>query len=746
MVDGIFPSTFIFMERRIVKVIVDINASDVDKIYDYYTDYEEVVLGSRVVVSFGARFIEGYVIGFSSSTDYPIEKLKPITRIVEEVPPLTRESLEITEYMRNKYHTSRASILKLFLPSELRKGKVRKKKAKFVHINDEFSLDEMLSSTTKTAEKQRGVIEFLWDNRKIRQSIINGLFSPSAVKAVIGKGFAFVTEEVENRIPYRNLENVNKTVNLTDEQQNAINVILNSEKPVLVHGVTGSGKTEVYLQVIRKIIAEGKTAIFLVPEISLTPQMFARFRGTFGDLCAILHSGLSAGEKFDEWCRLRCGEARIAIGARSAIFAPIENVGIIVIDEEHDGSYNSETNPRYTSKDIALFRRRYNNAKLVFGSATPSIGTYLEAMEGRYDLVEMKRRVNGKELPEVSIVDLREEVKSGNPSPFSRELKAEIQKTLDEGNQAIIFLNRRGYSQKVICRECGYVAKCTDCDVSLKYHKYENVLKCHYCGKTFTMLSGCPSCGGTNINYSVMGTEKVVEELENLFPSAKILRMDNDAMKSKDDHLKILKDFGERKANILVGTQMVSKGHDFPFVTLVGILDGDMSLFFNDYRAGEITYQLITQVAGRGGRADKKGKVVLQTYSPHNQILKFAVSYNYKGFYEHECSVRKSTHFPPFSDIVRIMVESNDDEKALEQLKIIFFKCREVYDNNQKDFVFFNRMRSPVKKVMNQYRYQVLMRIVSNRDEIEEKLYKIVDESSAKDVYCYMEVNPSSLS
>ena len=730
----------------IAEVIVDITNSELDRIFDYKITIPNVFRGSRVIVPFGNRKTEGFVINIKNSSSYPEEKLKNIIRVVEEIPALNEESLRLVEYMRKKYHTSRAVILRLFLPSEMRRGKVRRKTVNFAILNENISYVSMISSLRKGAENQKSILEFLKINKKERTSILGEKYTSSAVTALVKKGFLTIVEERITRSPYVGLTKQQKSVKLNLEQENAVNVVLNSTKPTLIHGVTGSGKTEVYLSLIEKTINSSKTAIMLVPEIALTPQMLSRLRSRFGDNCAILHSGLSAGEKFDEWWRLLSGEAKIAIGARSAIFAPLKNIGIIIIDEEHEQSYESETNPRYVTSDIALIRAKYNNAKLVLGSATPKIESYKNAKEGLYSLAEMKERVNGRPLPEVVISDMRVEVKNGNPSAFSSVLKYELENTLNSKNQAIIFLNRRGYSQKVICRECGYVAKCSYCDVSLTYHRFDNLLKCHYCGTQYGMLDGCPDCGSVNINYSGTGTQKVVDELKELFPNAKILRMDNDTTQNKEGHYKILKEFGEKRADILVGTQMIAKGHDFPSVTLVGILDADMSLFFSDYRALERTFQLITQVSGRSGRADNKGKVVLQTFNPQNTVLKHAIRYDYKGFYEREISLRKASHFPPFSDIIRVMVESDNDSLAIETLKNIFFDCKEVYDRYHSSFVYFDKMKSPVKRIKNKYRYQVLARVCDNKEEIKDEFYKIVEKNSKPSVVAYVEINPGSMS
>ena len=472
--------------------------------------------------------------------------------------------------------------------------------------------------------------------------------------------------------------------------------------------------------------------------------MLAQLRARFKGEAAILHSGLSAGEKFDEWWRLRSGEAKIAIGARSAIFAPLENLGVIIMDEEHDSSYVSESAPRYSTTEIAKMRAEYNGCKLVLGSATPSVESYIEATEGRYNLITLPDRINKKPLPEIIIADMRREVKRGNNSAFSLALREELKQTLASGNQAIIFLNRRGYSQKIICRDCGYVAKCKNCDVSLTYHSEENCLKCHYCGTKYRMVTECPECGGKHIRYGGTGTQRVVAELKELFPKAEILRMDNDTVSGKDGHYKILSRFARREADILVGTQMIAKGHDFPSVTLVGILDADMSLQFSDYRSGERTFQLITQVSGRSGRAGEAGKVVLQTYCPENYILRYAVNYDYTGFFAHEINLRKATLFPPYSLICRVMVTSEDEEKALAALKAVWLAIENLKTEQEDEFIFLNRMHSPVKKIQGKHRYQVLMRLKSGK--LLQKIYAISVQNSSNDCLVYVEENPANLS
>ncbi len=729
----------------IAQVIVDIATSEVDRIFDYSCT-RDLTLGCRVVVPFGNMKIEGIVIGLKEKSDYE-KGVKPILRVVDQTPAITKENLSLMYFMRDKYHIPCALALRQFLPTEMRKGKVREKLVKVAKLNPDFSVSDIISSLRKGSKAQIGVIEYMSDGKEASVSTLNKLYGNSAVSKLISLEY-LLTEEVRlNRSPYEAVEPSHKDVELVKDQISAIDSILTTDKTVtLLHGVTGSGKTEVYLRLIKNALDQGKTAIMLVPEISLTPQMLRQLRAAFGDNAAILHSGLSAGEKFDEWWRLRSGEAKVAVGARSAVFAPLENLGIIIIDEEHDGSYLSESSPRYDTQDIAKFRAEYNGCKLVLGSATPSVTTYLKAKKGEYNLVSMPERINKRPLPEMIIADMRKEIRRGNNSAFSTALQDELKNCLDNGKQAIIFLNRRGYSQRIVCRECGYIARCENCDIALNYHSVGNILKCHYCGATYKMLDACPECGSIHINYYGTGTQKVVNDLKSLFPNARILRMDNDTTSTKEGHFKILSQFSKHEADILVGTQMIAKGHDFPSVTLVGILDADMSLLFADFRSGERTFQLLTQVAGRSGRAEEKGVVVLQTYQPDNAILKYAANYDYHGFFERENSLRRATLYPPYAVILRVMIESEDDELALNALKAVNEKLYELYLKNNDKFLFYNKMKSPIKRLKNKYRYQVLMRIKEGNDSLIDEVYALALPEKTNKTLVYIEINPSNLS
>ena len=499
------------------------------------------------------------------------------------------------------------------------------------------------------------------------------------------------------------------------------------------------------MRVISEMLNQKKSAIMLVPEISLTPKTVKQFRARFGNLVAVLHSGLSAGEKFDEWNRLRNGEATIAIGARSAIFAPLTNIGAIIIDEEHDSSYKSDSNPRYDTHTVAKFRAKANACPLILGSATPMVESYYLSQTGEYNLITLKNRVNNAPMPPINIVDMTREFRSGNTSLYSSELIENLTNTINAGEQAILFLNRRGFSSFLMCKECGYVASCSDCDVSLVYHKEDNMLKCHYCGKRFKVLTKCPMCGNQHLKLGNTGTEKVVQELKEYFPKTKILRMDNDTISTKDSYAKILTEFEKSKPAILVGTQMIAKGHDFPLVTLVGILDADLSLFFCDFMATEKTFQLITQVAGRAGRGEKQGKVILQTFFPKHYVYNLCLNYDYTRFYNKEINLRETTAFPPFSKIVRVLITSETENSARDLTHELFLKLKNLKLKNKSDFYFLEAMRSPLTKIKNKFRFQILMRVKNENENLMQSIFECVGNGNQK-VSVFVEINPQNLS
>jgi primosomal protein N' (replication factor Y) (superfamily II helicase) len=471
--------------------------------------------------------------------------------------------------------------------------------------------------------------------------------------------------------------------------------------------VTGSGKTEVYMQAIEEVLRQGKEAIVLVPEISLTPQMVERFKGRFGSQVAVLHSGLSVGEKYDEWRKIHRKEVQLVVGARSAIFAPFENLGMIIIDEEHEASYKQEENPRYHARDVAIYRARVHGCPVVLGSATPSLESFARAKKGVYQLLTLKKRVSDNGMPDVHIVDMREELRSGNRSMFSRTLFEKLKDRLEKGEQSVLFLNRRGYSTFVMCRDCGYVIRCPHCDISLTYHRVEQRLKCHYCGHEEPITYRCPSCGSEHIRFFGTGTQKVEEELTKLLPQARVIRMDIDTTSRKGAHERLLAEFGAGKADILLGTQMIAKGLDFPKVTLVGVLAADTMLHLPDFRASEKTFQLLTQVSGRAGRHELPGEVVIQTYTPEHYSVALAAKHDYDAFYQREMVLRKMYGYPPFYYLTLITVSHSEITKAVAVTEKIAAYLRAQLSN---EAIILGPVASPIARLHDRYRYQCMIK------------------------------------
>lgn len=731
----------------IAEVIVDISNSEVDKVFDYIIPSNfELQSGMRVTVPFGNRIIEGFCINIKSSSDGKF-KLKEIVTLLDNEPLISIEMLELMRYMKERFYIRYVDSLRLILPGQLRNGKVKQLEREFIEINSDIQLEDIYAGISARAKSQKLIVERLTLGGEYL-SVLNSEYSNQAVKVLIDKGYLVKSKKEVYRRPYNQLKNSDVNHDLTEMQQDAMDAIMCDGQAVkLLHGVTGSGKTEVYLKCIEEMLKKGKTAIMLVPEISLTPQMLRIFRGRFGDTVAMLHSGLSDGEKYDEWYRLYSGEAKIAIGARSAIFSPQKDIGIIIVDEEHDSSYISESNPRYITIDLAEFRAKFHRAKLVLGSATPSIESYRKAKVGEYQLIEMNTRISKRGMPTMTIVDMAKELREGNSDLFSKQLKKALIEVISSGNQAMIFLNRRGYSSFMMCKECGYIAKCADCDIALTYHSGENVLKCHYCGNKYKVLTHCPNCSSDKLKQGKIGTERVVEEVKKLSKDVKILRMDNDTTSNKTAYLDILGAFRAKEAQVLVGTQMIAKGHDFSDVTLVGVLDADMSLYFSDYRSTERTYQLITQVAGRAGRSEKSGEVIIQTFSPKHYLFNFIRNYDYIGFYDKEVNTREVTKFPPFTTVARVLISAEKEDDALESAKIVYSRIKQIKEYFTEDILYLQAMKSPVARIQNKFRYQILMRITRNRErEIIKDVYSQVEQSQRRGVSMFVEINPQSMS
>lgn len=551
--------------------------------------------------------------------------------------------------------------------------------------------------------------------------------SNNAANALVNKGLAEFFEVTADRDPYmgRIFKKSEKMIP-TSEQRTAIETINKSidsheEEVYLLHGVTGSGKTEVFMQVIEHAVERGLGAVMLVPEISLTPQMVSRFMSRFQGRIAIIHSALSLGERYDQWKRIRDGEADIVIGARSAIFAPLKNIGIIIMDEEHSETYKSEMSPRYHAREVAIERARQSGAAVVLASATPSVESYYKAQTGEYTLLEMNKRYNENKMPEICVVDMRSELSRGNRGMLSGKLYSEIEENLKRGEQTILFLNRRGFSTFVSCRTCGYVPQCPNCSISLTYHKYENNLKCHYCGHTQPNYTICPECGSKYIRYFGGGTQKVEDEIKRLFPNASAIRMDMDTTGKKQSHEKILRRFEKDKIDILIGTQMVAKGLDFENVTLVGVITADTMLHINDFRSGERTFALLEQVSGRAGRGDKTGRAVIQTYTPEHEAVDLVKTHDYRAFYNSEIEERRLMWYPPFSKIVSVQLQGGSETLVAQAAKYFVKEVGNLSELNQK-IQILGPIPAYISKIKNKYRWQIIFKCEDD-DELGEKLH-----------------------
>lgn len=532
------------------------------------------------------------------------------------------------------------------------------------------------------------------------------------------------------------------------EQEQAIlkineSIVKNEFKEFLLYGITGSGKTEVYLQIIKYLISLDKGAIVLVPEISLTPQTVKRFGERFGNTIAVIHSRLSKGQKYEEWSRIKKGEARVVIGARSALFSPINNLGLVIIDEEHDSSYKSGQTPFYHACEVAQELCRMNNAVLVRGTATPDICTYYKSTTGEIETITLKKRTNNKPLPEVDIVDMREELIEGNKMIFSRKLYSEVKSNLERREQTILFLNRRGYDTFVSCRNCGFVAKCLNCSIALTYHNEDNKLICHYCGAKYKNFDKCPICNSNCIKHFGIGTQKVEESVKKLFPQASVMRMDLDTTSKKNSHEEILREFKNNKIDILIGTQMIAKGHDFANVTLVGVIAADTSLNMNDFRAAERTFNLLTQVSGRAGRGDKKGRVIVQTYESENYSILAAKEHNYDRFYNQEVKIREQLNYPPFCDIIIMNISGRDEKTVIESSKLI----REIFNEQFQSFtdvLVLPEVPAPISKINKKIRWRIMIKCKLT-EEINDKINNLLISKKIvkiKEVDWTIELNP----
>lgn len=708
------------------KVIVDIAHGAVDRAFTYRVpDALRLSPGHHVSLPFGQgnKTTEGFVLSLMEKSDLEEGvRCKDILSILEPYPVLSEEQIALAYWMKDTYNCLLIDALRLMIPSQLRGGRVHEKKERVVCLCEEADVEGFLSHSRSALQKE--VVSLLQKAgqpmavKDITAMIPRG---NTVIAPLIQKGL--ITEDsftVFRRPGYGTLSG--ERPELTEEQEAAL-VGFRAMAPgriALLRGVTGSGKTEVYLRLIEECLSRGEGAIVLVPEIALTPQTVGRFSARFGDRIAVLHSRLSPGERFDEWRRIRLGKAPIVIGARSAVFAPVENLKLILIDEEHESSYQSETAPRYQALDVARKRMSALGGKILLGSATPSLLSYYRALNGSYTLLELPHRVQNRPLPQVITQDMREEFLLGNNGIFSQKLLTLMGRCFREGHQAMLFINRRGYSTFVSCRACGYVLKCDNCDISMTYHKSENRTRCHYCGSVQPLSKECPNCHKPFIKHFGIGTEQVEEQVQKFFPEVKCLRMDTDTVRTKNAYEDILSAFRRGEAQVLIGTQMIAKGHDFPNVTLVGVISADTTLNYPDYRSAERTFHLLTQVAGRAGRDKNPGQVVLQTYSPEHPVLRFASTHDFVGFFQYEIAQRKKSLYPPFSLFLRVIVQGEEEAVLNERGKKYAMELEQVIrqalgKEGEGDLLLLYASPAPVARIAGQYRYQILCKLLRTK-------------------------------
>lgn len=743
----------------VAQVVLNNKEQNIDKVFDYAVPEGlsgRVSVGVRVSVPFGwgNRRVEGIVVSVSETSEY--KNLKEIAAVIGNAPVCDPEILELCLWVSRKYFCSLYQAIKLATPPGMSSG-VREKSVKTatLKLGREAAFGIAGALRDKGAVVQAKVLEALLmcETLPFAKLVREKGGTYDAIRALEKKGYITIETEQIERMVYDE-KKYEKTVAYkpTPEQKTVIEhlekvIEEEGKEKILLRGVTGSGKTEVFLQAIEKVIAKGKNAIMLVPEISLTPQMVQRFVSRFGNKVAVIHSALSNGERFDQWNKIRNGEVKVVVGARSAIFAPFGNIGIIILDEEHENSYKSETSPRYHAIDVAEKRAELENCVLLLASATPSVSEYYRAKTGEYTLFEMTKRYNEGKMPEVDIVDMRGELfGKKNMSPISEKLQCEIRKNLEIGQKTILFLNRRGYSTFVSCRECGEVVNCPDCSIAMTYHKGKDLLSCHYCGYTQRNVTECPSCGSSYVKYFGTGTQKIEEELLRIFPSARVLRMDTDTTSQKGGHERILEEFSKGGADILLGTQMVTKGLDFHDVTLVGVLAADTSLAVDDFRANERGFSLFTQVCGRAGRGDVAGRAVIQTYQPQNSTIQLARKHDYTAFYENEIIQRKRLNYPPFCDIIYIMATGENEDEVKAVAEGIGKRFDGLMRKDENIFSKVGPAPAPIAKIKNSYRYRILLKC-KDANAAHGFLREIYEEheKGRSGVFLTIDINPVSM-
>lgn len=694
----------------IAKVLIEHPVYSLDTTFQYISK-EPLQKGIRVTIPFGHQKIIGYVEDVEETflTKEELEQrdgfqYQYIETIIDQIPLLNDELRDLADQLAKMTLAPKIACLQSMLPTQLKPSSSKSVGIKMIKIV------QFIQGGNPKTQKQQKCLDYI---KQHSPAVLKDIpYSKSVIDHLEKQGF-IEYQQIEQYRQVQTMIHEKKHIQLTPSQQNVVHGILSNEERVsLIYGVTGSGKTEVYLALASAMLKQGKTVMMLVPEISLTPMMVDVFRERFGMNVAILHSRLSAGEKYDEYRRIQRQEVKIVVGARSAIFAPLDNIGMIILDEEHDASYKQESTPRYLTSQIAKIRAKTHHARIVLGSATPSLESFARAKKGIYDLYVLNQRINQKPLPKVTIVDMVEEMKHHNYSLFSHAMKQKIQETIDKGEQVLLLLNKRGYATYVRCQDCGEVVKCPHCDVTLTYHKDENKLKCHYCEYQIPFPHSCSHCGSTHLKTVGSGTQRIEEDIEKMFTNAKVIRYDVDTTRHKNGHLQLLERFRNKEANILLGTQMIAKGLDFENVTFVGVLNADLSLNIPDFRASERTFQLLCQVAGRSGRGQKQGTVIIQTYNPDHYAIQCATNHDYEGFFQQEMQYRQKVQYPPYCHLVSIIVQSKNEALVHQAAKDI--------QNYLALHIHHAKILGPAKsiiyKMQDIYRERILIKFVQIQD------------------------------
>lgn len=739
------------MSNYYADIIINISHQEVNKIFQYIIPEElknKVEIGSPVMVPFGKgnKLIQGYIIDISTEAQISESKLKKIEKILENNTMIETNLIQLAFWMSKRYGSTIISALKTVLPIQ---QKVRNKESKTVKLN--LSIEDTNELIVEFKKKNyiamEKLLKELVKKPNIEQEFINKALkiSNDTLRRMEKKGIITITNEQIIRRPYKFKKEKNQ-IEPTINQKRIIQSIIDDyskgiRNTYLLHGITGSGKTEIYMRIIEYILNIGRQAIVLIPEIALSYQTMKSFYERFGSRVGVLHSKLSMGERYDQYKLAKEGKIDIMVGPRSALFSPFENIGVIIIDEEHETTYKSETHPKYNAKEVAMKRAELSNGSVILGSATPSLESYYNAINGSYKLLELKERIDKRQLPEVDIIDMRQELTEGNKTILSYKLRESIKLRLNNKEQIILFINRRGFSRFVSCRKCGFVIKCNHCDIAYTYHNSGQLI-CHYCGRTMYKPSKCPECGSKYIKEFGAGTQKVEAYISNEFKNAKILRMDADTTSRKHSYEKILTAFSNKEADILIGTQMVAKGHDFPNVTLVGVLAADLSLYMNNFRANERTFNLLTQVAGRAGRGKQKGEVIIQTYSPEHFSIKCAKNQNYKQFYKEEIQFREIMKYPPFTNILSIMLVSKNEDKLI---KYSFDLAKNIQTNNLFGYEVVGPASAPVAKLNDYYRKLIMIKSkdYNHLIKVKNQIETIVEEKvEYKDIIIQFDFNP----